>query len=84
MYQGKIVEEGTPDEVIRRLGKDTTRPLLQGPDRMKKVRTLMARRRQAYEECADIRVAVSGKKPAEIAAEILCAVENKKTDREQK
>ena len=79
-----ILLEITPDEVIRRLGKDTTRPLLQGPDRMKKVRTLMARRRQAYEDCADICVVVSGKKPAEIAAEILCAVENKKTDREQK
>ena len=78
-----ILLEITPDEVIRRLGKDTTRPLLQGPDRMKKVRTLMARRRQAYEDCADICVAVSGKKPAEIAAELLGAVEKKMSAREK-
>ena len=61
----------TPEEVIRRLGKDTTRPLLQGPDRMKKVRTLMARRRAAYEGCADLIVAVDGKTPEEIAKEIM-------------
>ncbi len=66
-----VLLEITPEEVIRRLGKDTTRPLLQGEDRMKKVRMLMARRRTAYESCADLRIEVSGKKPEEIMEEIL-------------
>ncbi len=66
-----VLLEITPEEVIRRLGKDTTRPLLQGEDRMKKVRMLMARRRTAYESCADLRIEVSGKTPEEIMEEIL-------------
>ncbi len=66
-----VLLEITPEEVIRRLGKDTTRPLLQGEDRMKKVRTLMARRRAAYESCADLTVEVSGKTPEEITEDIL-------------
>lgn len=66
-----VLLEITPEEVIRRLGKDTTRPLLQGEDRMKKVRMLMARRRTAYESCADLRIEVSGKTPEAIMEEIL-------------
>ena len=66
-----VLLEITPEEVIRRLGKDTTRPLLQGEDRMRKVRMLMARRRTAYESCADLRIEVSGKTPEEIMEEIL-------------
>ncbi len=66
-----VLLEITPEEVIRRLGKDTTRPLLQGEDRMKKVRMLMARRRTAYESCADLRIEVSGKTLEEIMEEIL-------------
>ncbi len=66
-----VLLEVTPEEVIRRLGRDTTRPLLQGEDRMKKVRTLMARRRKAYEDCADLKIEVSGKTPEAIMEEIL-------------
>lgn len=66
-----VLLEITPEEVIRRLGKDITRPLLQGEDRMKKVRTLMARRRKAYEDCADRKIEVSGKTPEAIMEEIL-------------
>lgn len=66
-----ILLEITPEEVIRRLGRDTTRPLLQGEDRTKRVRTLMARRREAYEACADLKIEVSGKTPEAITEEIL-------------
>lgn len=53
-------------EVIRRLGRDHSRPLLQGPDREKRVRELMAHRRAAYEESCDFSVRVDGRTPEEI------------------
>lgn len=60
-----------PETVIERLGHDTTRPLLQGPDRMKKIRLLMARRRSAYEETADLIIDVDGHTPQDVAETIL-------------
>ena len=65
--------EVSPEEVIRRLGDDTTRPLLAGPDREEKVRTILQGRRAVYEACADITVSVTGRDPQEIAEEILTA-----------
>ncbi len=60
-----------PETVIQRIGHDTTRPLLQGSDRMKKVRLLMARRREAYEECADLVIDVDGLQPRDVVKKIL-------------
>ncbi len=60
-----------PETVVKRLGKDTTRPLLQGPDRMKKVRTLLVRRKEAYEDAADVTIGVDALTPDEIADQIL-------------
>ncbi len=57
----------SPETVIRRLGKDDRRPLLQGDDRDRKVLDLMALRRTAYEE-ADITISTDRKSVPEIAA----------------
>lgn len=57
-------------EVIRRIGKDQSRPLLQAPDREKRVMELMAARRSAYEESSDFAVRVDGRTPEDITEEI--------------
>ncbi len=59
------------ETVIARLGKDRTRPLLQGPDRTKKVRTLLVRRKDAYQQAADLEVDAGHGTPEEIAKNIL-------------
>lgn len=43
-----------PETVYERLQSDRTRPLLQCEDPLGRIRELMAARREAYEECADI------------------------------
>lgn len=61
----------TAETVIQRLGKDSTRPLLQGPDRVKKVRTLLVRRQDAYHQAADLVVDAGSGTPDSIAEEII-------------
>ncbi len=68
-----IYLEVSPGEVLRRLGDDTTRPLLQGENRMEKVQSLLEDRRSIYEAAADRIVRVDGRTPYEIADEILQA-----------
>lgn len=43
-----------PETVYERVKTNTARPLLQCEDPLSRIRELMAARRQAYEECADI------------------------------
>ena len=43
-----------PETVYERLKEDTTRPLLQCPDPLGRIRELMEGRREAYESCADV------------------------------
>lgn len=43
-----------PENVYERLKGDTTRPLLAGENPLGRIRELMAARKDAYEECADI------------------------------
>ncbi len=66
-----IYLEVSPEEVIRRIGNDTSRPLLAGADREDRVRKILDERHAVYEECADITVSVTGRRPADIAAEII-------------
>ncbi len=49
-----------PEEVIRRLAGDDTRPLLQGDDVERKVHDLMGQRQMVYESAADQIVNVTG------------------------
>lgn len=66
-----VLLDVTEETVIRRLGKDSTRPLLQGPDRAKKVRTLLVRRIDAYRSVADYIIDADHGTPDEIADRIL-------------
>lgn len=59
-----------PDTVLKRLKGDTARPLLQGGDAQKKVRTLLNDREALYQEAAHITVDVDDKTVGQIAAEI--------------
>jgi shikimate kinase len=59
-----------PSTVIKRLKGDTTRPLLQGEDAQKKVRTLLNDREKLYQEAAHLTVDVDGKTVGQITTEI--------------
>ena len=48
----------SPETVYERLKGDTTRPLLQCENPLEKIRELMESRKEAYESCADIIIAV--------------------------
>lgn len=67
----------SPETVYKRLKGDSTRPLLQGDDPMGKIKTLLAGREDLYLAAADIVVCVDGKKPAQIAEEIVEALRQK-------
>ena len=63
-----------PETVCARLASDTTRPLLQGGDRKEKIRALLAERGPFYEAAAHFAVDTDGKRPDQIAEEILTAL----------
>ncbi len=56
-----------PETVLKRLAGNTDRPLLQGEDRAQKVRSLMEKRRSAYEDAAMLNVQVDELTPAQIS-----------------
>jgi shikimate kinase len=60
----------TPETILKRTGKDSSRPLLQVEDPLGKINELLALRRPYYEK-ADIMVDTDGKSPPEVAEEIL-------------
>lgn len=59
-----------PETVYERLKNDTSRPLLQCANPLEKIRCLMAERREAYEETADIIIDVDDKSMEEILEEL--------------
>lgn len=60
-----------PDTVLNRLKGDTSRPLLAGDRVKERVEELMAYRSPLYEKAADFAVNADGKRPRDIAQEIL-------------
>lgn len=59
---GKVVFLYTkPDEILRRVKNDTSRPLLSGPDREEKVNALFEERLPKYLEAADYVLETEGK-----------------------
>lgn len=73
-HNGKIVLLNTPLYIIkRRLSGDTTRPLLNRPDRDKAMEELFRKRLPLYEEAADITVTAKGT-PGAVCREILQAL----------
>lgn len=63
-----------PETVMERLKDDTTRPLLQRPDKEAAIRTLMSEREPVYSRLADITVLTDGKKVEQIMHEIRLAL----------
>lgn len=59
----------TPEEIYRRVGHQTHRPLLQIPDPLAKIQSMLAERRPYYEE-ADYMVRTTGRSFSEIIAHI--------------
>lgn len=51
--------KATPENIFRNIANDDTRPLLQGGDKLEKIRSLMEERRELYEKYADVTVSVS-------------------------
>lgn len=67
---GKVVWlDVSAGEVLKRVGEDETRPLLQGEDREEKIRHLMAERKELYSSTAELKVDGNGE-PAQIAEKI--------------
>lgn len=59
-----------PDEQLRRLAKDRTRPLIASGDRAQVLRRLALQRDPLYAEVADLRFDTAGLSPATAAAEL--------------
>ncbi len=51
--------QSTPERIYRNVEKDKNRPLLQGGDKMEKIRALMAERIPTYEKWAQVTIDVS-------------------------
>ncbi|MDD6404588.1 MAG: shikimate kinase, partial [Clostridiales bacterium] len=60
-----------PDEVVRRLEGDRTRPLLQGDNVSQRVRKLLDVRKPVYESAADHTVHVTGRSADDITEDIM-------------
>lgn len=62
--------KASPEETLERLKDDTSRPLLKAPDRLERIKSMIAQRQQVYEETADLTILVDGKSPTQIVEEI--------------
>lgn len=62
--------EVSKDTVLKRLSKDTTRPLLAGDDMGNRVSAMLLERGPSYREAANLTVDVNGKTVGEITEEI--------------
>ncbi|TAL23865.1 MAG: shikimate kinase [Nitrospirae bacterium] len=60
----------SPETILKRTGNDSTRPLLQVDDPMKKIKELLELRKPYYEK-ADIMIDTEGKTPLQVAEEII-------------
>jgi shikimate dehydrogenase len=58
-------------EILRRVGKDSSRPLLKVKDRAGKIHSLLSQRTPLYAASCDFAICTDGKKPQEIARMIL-------------
>ncbi len=64
-------------EGIRRTGGNTVRPLLAGPDRAEKFRSLMAQRVPLYRRVATMRVNTNRRNPGAVVRHIMSRLENR-------
>lgn len=69
---GKIIFlSATPETIYDRVKNSTNRPLLNGNMNVEYIRGLMERRREVYENAADVVICTDGKWKAQIVEEIL-------------
>ena len=69
---GKIIFlSATPETIYERVKNSTNRPLLNGNMNVEYIKGLMERRREAYENAADVIISTDGKWKSEIVKEIL-------------
>jgi shikimate kinase len=75
LARGRVVAlSATPEEVLKRAGRTSGRPLLDGgADQLSQARALLAAREPYYAR-AHVRVDTVGKAPEQVAAEVLAAV----------
>lgn len=66
----------SPETILKRTSNDSTRPLLQVEDPLKKIKELLEFRRPYYER-SDIMIDTEGKSPLEVAEEIMERIKDK-------
>lgn len=59
-----------PETILQRVGQDTHRPLLQGGDKLQKIRDLMAKRQPLY-DALPYHLDTDGQTPADVAERVL-------------
>ena len=72
-----------PDEILRRVGGDEHRPLLQAPDRRERIAKLLEQRRPLYEAIPD-RVDTTGRTADEVTEEVLRIFERRTSNTEHR
>ena len=60
----------TPEMILARVGHDTGRPLLQGGDKLQKIRDLLAKRQALY-DAIPVSVQTDGRTPEQVAERVL-------------
>ncbi len=66
--------EASVDELVKRLSKDTSRPLLAGGNLREKIESLMTAREAHYKDAADVIVKTDGRRFEDMYADIVSAV----------
>jgi shikimate kinase len=69
----------SPSEILRRVAGDGGRPLLNTPDKEKRIRELLALRKPLYEQAADIKVNTSRRGIDAVVDEIIGKLKEMKT-----
>lgn len=65
-----ICLKAEPEEILKRVGHDTNRPLLQGGDRLARISELLARRKPLY-DTIPLQVDTAGQRPADTAEAVI-------------
>ncbi len=66
--------EAEVDELVKRLSKDTSRPLLAGGNLREKIESLMAAREALYKDAADVIVKTDGRRFEDMYADVVTAI----------
>ena len=66
--------EASVDELVKRLSKDTSRPLLAGGNLREKIESLMAAREALYKDAADVIVKTDGRRFEDMYADVVTAI----------